>query len=165
VLALVQRLYAVEDDTKELAPEERRALRQERSLPVLAELDELRRKLQLDVLPKSPLGDALRYLDNQWAPLQRFIEDGRLAIDNNRAENQLHIVAVGRKNWLFAESLEGARWTAILYSLVQSCRLADIDPFVYFRDVLRRLPTHPQRLIAQLTPRNWSQTFAASAAA
>jgi hypothetical protein len=62
-----------------------RRLRQQRSRPVLSELDELRRKLQADVLPKSPLGDALRYLDNQWAPLQRFLDDGRLAIDNNPA--------------------------------------------------------------------------------
>lgn len=165
VLALVQQLYAVEDEAKELSADDRLAVRQERSLPVLAQIDELRRKLQVDVLPKSPLGDALRYLDNQWAPLQRFVDDGRLAIDNNRAENQLRIVAVGRKNWLFAGSLEGARWTAILYSLVQSCRLAHIDPFLYFRDVLRRLPAHPQRLIAELTPRNWAHTFAADAAA
>jgi transposase len=165
VLALVQQLYAIEDQAGELLPDERCALRQERSLPVLTEIDGQRRKLQADVLPKSPLGDALRYLDNQWAPLQRFVEDGRLAIDNNRAENQLRIVAVGRKNWLFAGSLEGARWTATLYSLVQSCRLAGVDPFVYFRDVLRRLPTQPQRLIAQLTPRGWVDDFATNAAA
>jgi transposase len=165
VLALVQQLYAVEDEAKDLSPEHRRALRQERSVPVLRKIDEVRRALQVDILPKSPLGEALRYLDNQWAPLQRFVEDGRLAIDNNRAENQLRIVAVGRKNWLFAGSLQGARWTATLYSLVQSCRLVGVDPFLYFRDVLRRLPSHPQRLIAQLTPRGWSDTFAASAAA
>lgn len=165
VLSLVQQLYAVEDEAKELTPEQRRTLREERSLPVLAKIDELRRTLQADVLPKSPLGDALRYLDNQWGPLQRFVTDGRLAIDNNRAENQLRIVAVGRKNWLFAGSLEGAHWTATLYSLVQSCRLVGVDPFLYFRDVLRRLPTHPQRLIAQLTPRGWAEAFAASAAA
>jgi transposase len=164
VLLLVQQLYAVEDEAKDLPAEARRGLRQERSLPVLAKLDELRRKQQADVLPKSPLGDALRYLDNQWIPLQRFVEDGRLAIDNNRAENQLRVVAVGRKNWLFAGSLEGARWAAILYSLVQSCRLVGVDPFLYFRDVLRRLPTHPQKLIGQLTPRGWAETFAATAA-
>jgi transposase len=163
VLLLVQQLYAIEDEAKDLSPEARQRLRQERSVPVLAKIDEVRRKLQADVLPKSPLGDALRYLDNQWAPLQRFVEDGRLAIDNNRAENQLRIVAVGRKNWLFAGSLEGARWAAILYSLVQGCRLVGVDPFLYFRDVLRRLPTHPQKLIGQLTPRAWAETFAASA--
>ena len=89
VLLLVQQLYAIEDEAKDLSTEVRRALRQERSVPVLAKIDEVRRRLQADVLPKSPLGDALRYLDNQWAPLQRFVEDGRLAIDNNRAENQL----------------------------------------------------------------------------
>jgi hypothetical protein len=163
LLLLVQQLYAVEDEAKDLSAEARRALRQERSVPVLAKIDEVRRRLQAEVLPKSPLGDALRYLDNQWAPLQRFVEDGRLAIDNNRAENQLRVVAVGRKNWLFAGSLEGARWAAILYSLIQSCRLADVDPFLYFRDVLRRLPIHPQRLIGQLTPRSWAENFPASA--
>jgi hypothetical protein len=163
VLLLVQQLYAVEDEAKDLPPAARQRLRQERSVPVLAKIDEVRRRLQADVLPKSPLGDALRYLDNQWAPLQRFVEDGRLAIDNNRAENQLRIVAVGRKNWLFAGSLEGARWAAILYSLVQGCRLVGADPFLYFRDVLRRLPTHPQRLIGQLTPRGWAESFVASA--
>lgn len=165
MLALVQQLYAVEDEAKDLSADQRRALRQERSLPVLSKIDELRRALLADVLPKSPLGEALRYLDNQWAPLQRFVEDGRLAIDNNRAENQLRIVAVGRKNWLFAGSLKGAHWTATLYSLVQSCRLVGVDPFLYFRDVLRRLPTHPHRFIGQLTPRGWSETFAATAAA
>jgi transposase len=163
VLALVRQLYAVEAEAAECSADERRVLRQERSIPVLTKIDELRRALQADVLPKSPLGDALRYLDNQWAPLQRFVEDGRLAIDNNRAENQLRIVALGRKNWLFAGSLEGARWTAILYSLVQSCRLVGLDPFLYLRDVLRRLPTHPQRLIGQLTPRGWAETFASTA--
>ena len=163
VLVLVQQLYAIEEEAKGLAAEARHALRQERSVPVLAKIDAVRRRLQVDVLPKSPLGDALRYLDNQWAPLQRFVEDGRLAIDNNRAENQLRVVAVGRKNWLFAGSIEGARWAAVLYSLIQSCRLVGIDPFLYLRDVLRRLPTHPQRLVAQLTPRGWADTFAASA--
>jgi transposase len=163
VLLLVQQLYAIEDEAKGLSAEARRALRQERSVPLLAKIDEVRRRLQAEVLPKSPLGDALRYLDNQWAPLQRFVEDGRLAIDNNRAENQLRVVAVGRKNWLFAGSLEGARWAAILYSLIQSCRLVGIDPFLYFRDVLRRLTTHPQRLIGQLTPRGWAENFAAFA--
>jgi transposase len=164
VLALVQQLYRVEDEAESLSADQRRGLRQERSLPILNEIDELRRKLESTTLPKSPLGDALRYLDNQWAPLGRFVEDGRLRIDNNGAENQLRIVAVGRKNWLFAGSLEGARWTAILYSLVQSCRLVGVDPFLYFRDVLRRLPTHPQRLIAELTPRAWADSYAANAA-
>jgi transposase len=90
-------------------------------------------------------------------------DDGRLAIDNNRAENQLRLVAVGRKNWLFAGSFEGARRAALLYSLVQSCKLIAVPPFAYVKDVLRRLPTHPHRLIDQLTPRGWAKTFGPAA--
>ncbi len=165
MLQLVQELYRVEEEAQPLSPEERKALRQERSRAVLLRIDELRRRLQAEVLPKSPLGEALRYLDNQWHALNRFCEDGRLKIDNNGAENQLRIVAVGRKNWLFAGSLEGARRAAILYSLVQSCKLAGVEPFAYFRDVLRRLPTHPQRLIDQLTPKGWAQARASAPAA
>jgi len=165
MLALVQELYRVEREAEALSPEERKALRQERSVPVLARIDELRLQLEAEVLPKSPLGEALRYLGNQWTALNRFVQDGRLRPDNNGAESQLRIVAVGRKNWLFAGSLAGANWAATLFSLVQSCRLAGIDPFLYFRDVLQRVPTHPQRLIGQLTPRAWAETFAKASAA
>jgi transposase len=165
MLALIQELYRVEDEASSLSPEERKGLRQAKSCAVLGCIDALRSKLQAEVLPKSPLGEALRYLDNQWQALNRFVEDGRLRIDNNGAESQLRIVAVGRKNWMFAGSLEGARRAAILYSLVQSCKLVGIDPFAYFRDVLRRLPTHPHRLIDQLTPKGWATHFATAAAA
>ena len=84
--------------------------------------------------------------------------EGRLAIDNNRAENQLRVVAVGRKNWLFAGSLEGVRRAALLYSLVQSCKLVGVPPFEYLKDVLLRVATHPHRLIGQLTPKAWAVT-------
>jgi Transposase IS66 family/IS66 C-terminal element len=124
-----------------------------------------RARLAAIVLPKSPVGDGLRYLTNQWTALQRFVEDGRLAIDNNRAENQLRIVALGRKNWLFAGSFEGARRAALLYSLVQSCKLIDVSPFAYLKDVLVRVATHPQRLIHQLTPNGWAATFGSRPAA
>lgn len=108
---------------------------------------------------------AAQHAANQWAALQRFVDDGRLAIDNNRAENQLRAVAVGRKNWLFAGSFEGAKRAALLYSLVQSCQLLDVPPFDYLRDVLLRVATHPQTAIAQLTPRGWADTFGHRAAA
>jgi hypothetical protein len=163
MIALIQQLYQVERDAADLDPDGRLALRQERSVPLLAKIDAERQALTRLVLPKSPVGEAVRYLTNQWAALQRFVEDGRLAIDNNRAENQLRLVAVGRKNWLFAGSFEGARRAALLYSLVQSCKLIDVPPFEYLRDVLRRLPTHPHRLVDQLTPRGWATTFGLAA--
>jgi transposase/uncharacterized coiled-coil protein SlyX len=165
MIALIQQLYDVEREGAALTPEARQALRQEQSVPLLIRIDAERARLAQMVLPKSPVGDAIRYLTNQWAALQRFVEDGRLAIDNNRAENQLRIVAVGRKNWLFAGSFEGARRAALLYSLVQSCKLIDVPPFAYLKDVLLRVATHPQRLIHQLTLQGWATNFGPRAAA
>jgi hypothetical protein len=160
MVALIQQLYEVEREAAELDFEGRRRLRQERSMPHLSRIDQQRRALQEVALPKSPLGDALRYLENQWTALNRFVEDGRLSIDNNGAENQLRAVALGRKNWLFAGSMAGLHRAALLYSLAQSCRLAGVEPFAYFRDVLLRVATHPQSAIHQLTPKGWAATFA-----
>jgi transposase len=165
MIALIQQLYQVEHAAAEFDPAARRALRQEQSVPLLAKIDAERQALGRIVLPKSPLGDAIRYLTNQWPALQRYVDDGRVAIDNNRAENQLRLVAVGRKNWLFAGSFEGARRAALLYSLVQSCKLIDVSPYLYLKDVLLRLATHPHRLLDQLTPRGWARTFGPSATA
>ena len=159
MVARIQQLYQVEHAAADLDADDRRAVRCEQSLPLLAQIEAVRQELTRTVLPKSPLGEAVRYLTNQWTALQRFTDDGRLAIDNNRAENQLRVVAVGRKNWLFAGSFEGARRAALLYSLVQSCKLIDIPPFEYLKDVLLRVATHPHRLIAQLTPKAWVDSF------
>ena len=120
-----------------------------------ATLDRLASRL----LPKSALAQAVNYALNQWAALCRYTDDGRLSIDNNVAERRLRDQAIGRKNWLFAGSFEGAKRAALLYSLVQSCTLIDVSPFEYLKDVLLRVATHPQRVIGQLTPRGWSTTF------
>ena len=165
MIACIQQLYDVERGVADLTVEVRHAGRQEHSVPLLAQIDAERARLATIVLPKSPVGDGLRYLTNQWDALQRFVEDGRLAIDNNRAENQLRVIALGRKNWLFAGSFAGAQRAALLYSLVQSCKLVDVPPFVYLRDVLVRVATHPQRLVHQLTPKGWAAAFWPRAAA
>jgi transposase len=96
MVALIQRLYLVEREAAHLEIDARQALRQDRSVPLLTQIATERDRLAGSVLPKSLLGDAVRYLTNQWAALQRFVDDGRVAIDNNRAENQLRVVAVGR---------------------------------------------------------------------
>src|SRR5262249_1716742 len=131
IVALIQQLYHVEHGVVDVEAQVRTTVRRAESIPLLAQIAAERDALTGSVLPKSPLGDALRYLTNQWSALQRFVEDGRLAIDNNRAEHQLRVVALGRKNWLFAGSFEGARRAALLYSLAQSCALADVNPFEY----------------------------------
>jgi hypothetical protein len=165
LIARIQQLYDVERAAADLPPDARQARRQAESVPLLAQIDAERTRLAGLVLPKSPVGDGLRYLANQWAALQRFVEDGRVAIDNNRAENQLRVVALGRKNWLFAGSFEGARRAALLYSLVQCCKLADVQPFDYLKDVLVRVATHPQSRIHELTPRGWAATVGRRAVA
>ncbi len=167
VLAAIARLYRIEKEAKErdLAPDAVSDLRRERSLPILTAIREYL-DLHRDVaLPKSPLGKAITYALNQWDALVRYVEDGRLPIDNNGAERTLRKVAIGRKNWLFAGSPAGGERAATLYSLVESCRLAGIDPFAYLRDVLEKVSTHPMSRIAELTPRGWKAALLTDATA
>ena len=157
MLALIGRLYDVERQAKEQALDADgiRQLRQERSQPILDEIGRCLEQWSVQVLPKSPLGEAVTYARGQWQALTRYVADGDLDIDNNAAERALRMVAIGRKNWLFAGSDAGGERAAIIYSLVASCKLAGIDPFAYLRDVLDRISTHPASRIAELTPRGW----------
>jgi transposase len=107
------------------------------------------------VLPKSPLGKAIGYARGQWQALQRYLDDGDLEIDNNAMENRQRGIAVGRGNWLFAGSDEGGRRAALIYGLIESCKLHKIDPFLYLRDVLERIATHPIKDILELSPARW----------
>ena len=157
-IAAIKDLYEIEGEAREkgVSHDERRAMRQERSKPLLRDLMRLARAMEANVLPKSPLGEALTYLRNQMRYVAQYIRDGRLEIDNNGAERQLRGVAIGRKNWLFAGSMKGLHRAALLYSLVQSCKLAGVEPWAYLKDVLDRLPTHPHHRIADLLPREWA---------
>ena len=105
--------------------------------------------------------EALGHVRNQWSALTRFVEDARLKLDNNAAERQLRRVAVGRKNWLFADSDEGAERACVIYSLLATCKLHGVNPFDYLRDVLMRLPTHPLDRLAELLPDHWKAARAA----
>ncbi len=108
------------------------------------------------VLPKSPTGKATTYALNQWEALTRYVEDPILEIDNNLSERTLRMVAIGRKNWMFAGSETGVQRAAIIYSLVAGCKLNGIDPFAYFRDVLEKVATCPASKIDNLLPSNWN---------
>lgn len=155
MLALIGRLYLVEHEAKPLDDERRKALRQARSVPLLLEIEREAERLQSQTPPRSVLGEALTYLKNQWPGLRRFLDHGMLAIDNNFAERQIKPVALGRRNWLFAGSEEGGRRAAVCYTLVNSCKLAGIDPFAYLKDVLERVGSHPYREVGDLTPLRW----------
>lgn len=156
-LAAIRRLYEIEAEAKakNLDPERRLALRRERTAPIIAGFFEWLRPLRPSVVPKTLLADAVGYAVNQEAALRRFLEDGRIAADNNAVERALRQIAVGRRAWLFAGSENGAKDGATLYTLVVSCRDLGLDPFEYLRDVLERLATHPEKRIAELTPRGW----------
>lgn len=106
----------------------------------------------------APIQRALGYLERQWAPLTRFLDDGALRLDNNPAERELRREAIGRKNWLFVGSDSGARWNTVAVSLVASCAMFDIEPWAYLRDVLTLLPAWNQRRVLDLAPHRWRQT-------
>jgi len=154
-LAAIRRLYAVEREANEHAfgPDARRELRQAESKPVLEAMKPWLVELQRAARPKSFLGKAVGYFLRQWDALARFLDDGRIAIDNNRVERQMRCVAVGRKNWLFAGSDEGGQRAAAIYSLICTCGLLGIEPWAYLKDVLQRIAEGADP--ATLTPRLW----------
>ena len=162
-IAVLRRLYEIEAKAKELGLDfsGRRELRQRESKPLLDALHPWLVALKPLVLPKSPLGDAIGYTLRQWDPLTRYLDDGHLSIDNNRVERQMRAVAVGRKNWMFAGSAEGAARAATIYSLVCTCGLLGIEPWAYLKDVLQRLAEREDP--AQLTPRLWKAARDAAA--
>jgi len=154
-LAFIRELYAVEKRGRDLSAADRQALRAAEARPVLDSFQEWLAGQRGQVAPKSPIGEAIHYAQAQWEALQRYLEDGILEIDNNRAERALRRVAIGRKNWMFAGSDEGGRRAAIVYSLVASCATLKVNPFEYLRDLLRRLPGASEADIRQLTPHAW----------
>jgi transposase len=157
MLVEIQKLYEIEHQAREqgLLPDQIRDLRQKKAKPILEQIEALLKAWTQEVLPQSPISDAIGYARGQWAALNRYIEDGILSADNNLAERVLRTVAVGRNNWLFFGADSGGHRAAIVYSLVASCRLCKKDPFAYLRDALKRINTHPASRISELTPANW----------
>lgn len=152
VLGFIKKLYIVERDAVDKTPDERKAIRVERSAPVLEKIKSALEERSKTMLPKNPLFEAINYTLNHWKQLTAFLNDGRLPIDNNLVENAIRPVALGRKNWLFAGSPEGAQRMAIIYSLVATCKLNDINPYEYFVDVLPKIASYPANNIADLIP-------------
>ena len=150
-------LYRIEKQAKDegLGPEALLKARQEHAVPLLEQLHDRLVEWKPQVLPKTPIGKAVTYSVNQWEALNRYTQDPILSIDNNLAERTLRMVALGRKNWLFAGSERGAKRAAVIYSLVASCKLCGHDPYAYFRDVLTRVSTHPASRIDELLPSQW----------
>jgi transposase len=133
-------LYDIEREAKGLSDAERTALRERKAVPQLDALHAWASALVAHTLPSGKLGDALSYMLEQWPKLIRYVEDGRLAIDTNLAENAIRPFALGRRNWLFSDTVNGAKASASLYSLVQTARANDLEPYAYLRRLFTELP-------------------------
>jgi transposase len=164
-VALLNALFAVERQGKDVSVAERLELRQKQSVPILAELH---RKLLIwkeQLLPKHPMAEAVNYTLNQWEALNVFATDGTVAIDNNVSEREMKRVVLNRKNSLFVGNPRGGRTAAILASLTSSCRRHDADPQLYFMQLLVNLPSWPASDLDAWLPDRWKQTHAARCAA
>jgi transposase len=164
-VALMDALFAVERQAKDISVSERLELRQKQSVPILAELH---RKLLIwkeQLLPKHLMADAVNYTLGQWEALTVFTSDGAVPVDNNVSEREMKRIVLNRKNSLFVGNPRGGRTAAILASLASSCRRHDMDPHLYFMQLLVNLPTWPARDLDAWLPDRWKQTHIARCAA
>lgn len=135
-----RRLFAIEEPIKNWEPAKRLAVRREKTVPVLAELDELLLSGKQELLPKHPLAQAIGHLLNQWKPLNTFVVDGAVDIDNNLAEQEMKRQAINRKNSLLVGNQRGGRNAAILSSITSACRRHGVDPQLCLTQLLTNLP-------------------------
>jgi transposase len=152
-------LYGWERDLRQsrAGPRTRQACRSSHSRMVVERFHRALKRLQPRYLPQSPMGQAISYALNQWATLERFLDHGEVEIDNNLVENAIRPTAIGKKNWLFFGSEEAGERSAVIYTLIQNCRMHGVEPYAYLKDVLERLPTMTNQQVAQLTPLNWKK--------
>jgi len=162
ILTLIGLLFKVERqaDALELSGAKRKTFRQRFAPGILADIRAWLDSTGARALPKSQTGKGVTYLNNQWVALNRYLEDGALSLTNNYAERLLRLIAVGRKNWKFFAAESGGKAAVVLYSVVQSCLLNEVDPWLYMTDVLTKLDTHSA---AELVPHAWKQRFEAEA--
>jgi transposase len=155
VLGLIAQLYDIEDTIRLLGPDERKPVRQEKSVPVLDRLEAYLREQKDGALPKSKYGQAIAYVLNRPEEMRRYTEDGRLEIDNNTSERTLRLCAIGRKNWLFLGSDQGGETAAICFTILANAKRYRIEPFAYVRALLIALSSDEVDL-ESLLPDVWS---------
>lgn len=157
MLKLIQKLYGVERKAKEheLSYQERKALRMDEANSVLEEMYIWLKQEIIKVLPQSAIGKAIAYTLKLWPRLQRYVDDGRSEIDNNLIENTIRPIAIGRKNYLFAGSHQGAERVAMMYSFLGTCKQHNVNPFNWLQAVFTNLPDCKMSKLNSYLPQNW----------
>ena len=151
----IDELFEIERTVNGKTPEQRLAARREKSTPLVIELEIWMRQQRALLSSGNDTAKAINYLFNRWAAFTRFLDDGRVCLTNNAAERALRGVAVGRRNWTFAGSDAGGHRAAAVYTLVETCKMNDVDPQAWLADVLARIAEHPVRELDDLLPWNW----------
>ncbi|SKB09460.1 Transposase [Prosthecobacter debontii] len=163
VLLQIAHLYRIEARLREsrAGPRLRQAVRAAESRPIIERLNQALRRLKLSRrhLPKSAFGRAMDYALSLMPMLEVYANDGHVEIDNNLVENSIRPTAIGKKNWLFIGDADAGQRSAILYTLIESCRARSLDPWAYLRDVLTRLPTMTNRQVKDVTPKAWAEAL------
>jgi len=151
----IDALFAIERDINGHGAEQRRAVRQAASAPLVAELEAWMREQRARLSRNNDLARAMDYMLKRWTAFTRFLDDGRICLSNNAAERALRGIALGRKSWLFAGSDRGGHRAAAMYSLIVTAKLNNVDPQAWLADVLGRIATHPASKVDELLPWNW----------
>jgi len=155
-IAQIRRLYRIEDEAGQLAPENRKLLREQKDAQgIFQEMKQKAEGLQGSRLPQSSLGKAIRYFLNEYEPLVGYLKNGLFEIDNNLCEGSIRPVAVGRKRWLFLGHPNAGWRSAVIFSIIMSCRRRGINPQDYLTDVLSRLPAMKASEVINLVPGRW----------
>jgi transposase len=162
-LGYYRQLYALERAAKDFEPTQRLLMRQDFSVLILGQFHDWLVAQRQEVLPKSPMAEAIAYALNNWEALKRYTEAGFLQIDNNVAEREMKNIALGRKNWLHIGSEQGGRTAAVLFSFTSTCQRLSVEPWAYLSDVLNRLPTAMPEQLPALLPDRWQATRPATA--
>jgi len=158
-------LFAIERDINGKPPDRRLAVRQQRSRPLVEDLERWLRDERRKLSAKNPLAKAINYSLKRWPAFTRFLDDGRICLSNNAAERALRGIAVGRRNWTFCGSDRGGQRAAVILTLVETAKLNGVDPRAYLADILARIGDHPAKRITELLPWNWDAPATAQAMA
>ena len=155
IVRLIAKLYRIETELREKPELDRSAVRQQKAAPILDNIKTILEREKERQLPKSTLGEAIRYTLTRWKSLTRYLEHSWLEIDNNLVENAIRPTAIGKKNFLFFGSPDSGQTSAVIYSIIETCRKLGINPSDYLHDVLNALPTMSSAEAPDWTPARW----------